>query len=47
MLGYASATARRVPIVIAARLIDRFSAGEPVRKLLFVEMFRDTRLPMA
>src|SRR5262249_2000779 len=27
-------------------LIDRITADEPVRKLLFVEMFRNTRLPM-
>jgi hypothetical protein len=47
MLGYASATARCRADRHRGERIDRITGGKPVRKFLFVEMFRDTRLPMA
>src|ERR1700720_1715286 len=40
--AYSPATARRAPIV---RALDRIAAGAPVRKLPFVELGGDTRVP--
>src|SRR5271170_2517755 len=45
-VAYASATARRAPMVKRRELIDRIAAGAPVRKLFFVEALGDTRAPL-